>query len=195
MKTFALLCLALASTAVLSGQVTLFDLNGQAGSGLLTGNELHSPSGTGSGGEFGGGISFDAATNILTVNVAWGSGNGFTDLTGAATAAHIHGPASITQTAGVLINFATQGTFTFTTGASDGMISGTVDLDDLALGSTDLFNGLWYINVHTAANGGGEIRGNLQAVPEPSTYSVVLGLAAAGFAVWRRRPGLIRRPR
>src|SRR5262245_20081107 len=85
-----------------------FDLVGSAGTGLLAGNQGTSLNGTpGSGGEVGLGISFDDATNILTINTAWGSTNGFTNLTGNAIAGHLHGPtasaapASFAESAGV----------------------------------------------------------------------------------------------
>jgi hypothetical protein len=42
-----------------------------------------------------------------------------------------------------------------------------------------------YFNVHTADHGGGEIRGQVLIVPEPST--LVAGLALAGLALVRRR--------
>ena len=51
----------------------------------------------------------------------------------------------------------------------------------------ELFDGKFYINLHTFTNGGGEIRGFLVPVPEPETYAMLLaGLALVG-AVARGR--------
>jgi hypothetical protein len=50
-----------------------------------------------------------------------------------------------------------------------------------------LTSGRTYLNIHTTAFPGGEIRGFV--VPEPMTVSLIaLGLAAAGFASRRRKP-------
>ena len=186
MKHLVAAAVLLLSSLALSGQIIYFDLAGQAGAGLLPGNELHGPSGSASGGEINAGIFLDQSTNILTINVGWGTSNGFSNLTGVATNAHIHGAANQTTAAGVVLGL-TSSPFTFNTSASAGFITGSVDLDTASLGNgstvTDLMNGSWYINVHTGANGSGEIRGNLiQAVPEPSVYAAVFGLAAIGFA-------------
>jgi hypothetical protein len=48
--------------------------------------------------------------------------------------------------------------------------------------------GQTYFNIHTTNFSGGEIRGQLAAVPEPATF-VLAGLALAGFAIGRRALG------
>ena len=51
-----------------------------------------------------------------------------------------------------------------------------------------LQNGLTYFNIHTNAFGGGEIRGQLQATPEPATMILLgTGLAAVAGRTLRRR--------
>ena len=51
-----------------------------------------------------------------------------------------------------------------------------------------LLGGLTYLNVHTTAFGGGEIRGFVVQVPEPETYALLLaGLAMIGIAMRKRR--------
>lgn len=182
MKTTLLsLAALLGASLAASAAVIQFDLAGVGGPGLLATNEQPPATGgtPGTGGEIGAGISYDDASKVLTVNVGWGSGNGFTDLSGDATGAHIHGNADQTQTAGVIFGMGTG----LSPSASNGSISYTTPALD-AQQEADLFDGLWYVNVHTAANGGGEIRGNL--VPEPSA----LLLGAVGLAgLMRRRRG------
>jgi CHRD domain len=72
-------------------------------------------------------------------------------VSGPATAAHIHGPAEAGKNAGVVIGFA----------KPDSPIEGSATLIDAQ--TADLAAGKLYINVHTAANEGGEIRGQVTA--------------------------------
>lgn len=87
--------------------------------------------------------SFDTTTKKLSYTVT------YLDLTGPATMAHIHGPALPGANAGVVVPF--------TPPASP--ITGSVTLTDAQV--ADLMAGKYYVNVHTAANPGGEIRGQL----------------------------------
>lgn len=189
MRKRLLLLSMVAASLPASAATVLFDLAGKAGSGLISGNQNGSILGTpGSGGEVGAGIFYDDVTNVLTVNVAWGTGNGFTNLTGTATLGHIHGPttsggtASFTQDASVLFNL--DDTPEWNPSATAGGITNrTLVLN--ATQETELLAGRYYINIHTGTNGAGEIRGNLVVVPEPST--VLCGLLGLGAMAWRRR--------
>lgn len=86
---------------------------------------------------------FDTASKKLT----WkGSYSG---LTGPATAAHFHGPAEPGKNAGVVIPIT----------PATSPLEGSATLTDAQ--ASDLMAGRWYVNVHTAANKAGEIRGQL----------------------------------
>lgn len=184
MKTTLLSLISLISASLTaSALVFQFDLEGVGGAGLLATNEQPVATGgtPGSGGEIGSGIFYDDVTNVLTVNVGWGTGNGFTDLSGNASAAHIHGNAVQTGTAGVIFNMSSG----LTNSASNGFVNFSTPVLN-AQQESDLFAGLWYVNVHTSANPGGEIRGNI--IPEPSSSALLLG-AVSMVALFRRRRG------
>jgi CHRD domain-containing protein len=70
-------------------------------------------------------------------------------LTGPATAAHFHAGES-GKNGGVVVPIA---------GADKGAFEGSATLTDAQ--ATELMAGKWYVNVHTAANKGGEIRGQV----------------------------------
>jgi len=88
--------------------------------------------------------SLDTETKTLTWSVE------YSGLSGPATAAHIHGPADPGADAGVVVPF---------TGSLASPIKGSATLTDTQI--AQLKAGKWYINIHTAANKGGEIRGQL----------------------------------
>ena len=86
----------------------------------------------------------DTSTKTLT----WDST--YMGLTGPATMAHFHGPAAAGANAGVVVPWQNAGT---------SPVHGTATLTDAQI--ADLESGKWYANVHTAANPGGEIRGQM----------------------------------
>ena len=87
----------------------------------------------------------DTTTNELTYHVT------FDGLTGDATAAHFHGPAAPGANAGVQVPVKTS--------PIASPIDGTATLTPEQ--AKDLLDGKWYFNIHTAANPGGEIRGQV----------------------------------
>ena len=74
----------------------------------------------------------------------------YKDLTGPATAAHFHGPAPSGKNAGVMVPI----------NPHDATFDGSATLNDAQ--AKALMDGDLYVNVHTAANPGGEIRGQLK---------------------------------
>jgi hypothetical protein len=88
--------------------------------------------------------SLDTATKTLTWTVE------YSGLSGPAIAAHIHGPADPGTDAGVVVPF---------TGNLASPIKGSATLTDAQIAQLEA--GKWYVNIHTAANKGGEIRGQL----------------------------------
>jgi hypothetical protein len=73
----------------------------------------------------------------------------YSGLTGPATAAHFHGPAPAGKNAGVMIPIA----------PATSPLEGSATLNDAQ--AKALMDGDMYVNVHTAENKGGEIRGQL----------------------------------
>lgn len=113
---------------------------------------------TGSGGEISAGISLDTDTSTLHLAVGYGSAAGFSDLTGPATAMHIHGPAGAGTNASVLVSLVPYN-FPATDPAHGGVIFG--DIPWPANDTSNLMAGLTYLNIHTTQYPGGEIRGQL----------------------------------
>jgi hypothetical protein len=87
----------------------------------------------------------DTATKMMTYTLT------YSDLTGPATAAHFHGPAEAGKNAGVLVPIPPPLT---------SPIKGTATLTDAQI--ADFKAGMVYANVHTEANKGGEIRGQIK---------------------------------
>jgi hypothetical protein len=89
-------------------------------------------------------IDYDAATKKLTWKLT------YSGLTGPATAGHFHGPAEPGKNAGVAVAIPN---------ATSSPAEGSATLTDAQ--AADLEAGKYYVNVHTAANPGGEIRGQV----------------------------------
>jgi hypothetical protein len=79
----------------------------------------------------------------------------FQGLTGPATAAHFHGPAAAGANAGVAVAIGKDPVNPAT---------GKATLTDAQI--KDLEAGKWYVNIHTDANKGGEIRGQVMKAKE-----------------------------
>lgn len=107
---------------------------------------------------------------VLTVTV---------DIVGQTTSnvsmAHIHGPASTTANAGIVLDFVPSMSAVINAGTRTGrIVSASFDLDALVVSATgvlrvepdELINmlntGQAYVNVHTTTNPGGEIRGQIR---------------------------------
>jgi hypothetical protein len=113
-------------------------------------------------------VVLNAAQTQITVNENWSG------LLAAATASHIHGPGGAGTNAAVLFPF------TGVPAATSGAIpeqTFSITAAQVAM----LFSGYLYMNVHTSVFPGGEIRGQLQLVPEPSSIAL-LGLGGIPFA-------------
>jgi hypothetical protein len=88
-------------------------------------------------------------------------------LSGASTAAHIHGPTAMGMNSWFGTSnppFAAGVKWTLTHGAALSNYATDSFAGVTAQESTDLMGGKYYFNVHTAANGGGEIRGQVTAL-------------------------------
>ena len=89
-------------------------------------------------------VTFDTASKTLSWTI------NFDGLTGPATMAHFHGPAAPGANAGVALMIGANPT---------SPAKGSATLTDAQ--AADLQGGRWYINIHTNANRGGEIRGQV----------------------------------
>ena len=91
-------------------------------------------------------VTYDTTTKKLSWRVTY---RGLMPMAG-----HFHGPAAAGVNAGVVVPF---------TGVDKSPIVGSATLTEAQ--ASDLLAGKWYVNLHTTAFGGGEIRG--QVVPPP----------------------------
>jgi hypothetical protein len=126
-------------------QADMYNISATMNPGQETGTLNGSPSGSGT--TTG---TYNADNNTLQYNITW------TGLTAQASAGHFHGPALAGENAGPIV------TLTLNNTGTSGNASGSTTLTDAQ--ETDLLAGKWYVNIHTATNTGGEIRGQVSAV-------------------------------
>ncbi len=103
-------------------------------------------------------VFYTKETRLLSYSVTWSG------LTGPVAAMHIHGLGSIGYAAPVVHNIITSSGGLFTPGpnfGATGKVSGTLLADGVVVKETDLLNGMYYLNIHTATYPGGEIRGQI----------------------------------
>jgi hypothetical protein len=157
------------------------------------GEALPSPGASGTGT-----VSYDDVTQSLTLNATWGG------LLGNVTQSHIHvSPTPFTGSGGIAVT--SPSLPSFPTGATSGTYANTLNMTlTSSFNATYLANnggtassaaaafaahmaaGRAYWNIHSSYAAGGEIRGFLTAVPEPSSLAL-LGLGAAAIAVRSRK--------
>jgi hypothetical protein len=117
-------------------------------------------------------ITYDTDTMLLSASIT------YSDMIGTVNNSHFHAPGAAGVPAGVLFGLTHSG-------GTSGTVTGSGTLD--ALQESYLFDELIYVNIHSTFKSGGEIRGQVVGVPEPS--SAMLGLLSAGglAGYWRRR--------
>jgi hypothetical protein len=112
-------------------------------------------------------MTFNSSSNELTWSIS------FSGLSGPATMAHFHGPALGGSNAGVLVNIGE-------ISGLDSPMNGSAVLT--AEQATALVDGKMYINIHTAANGGGEIRGQVSCEQPGGGFQDTFDLEACDFS-------------
>jgi hypothetical protein len=146
-------------------------------------------------------VSIDTVAHTLTVQET------FSGLVSPTTASHIHcctaspdsgtaGVATMVPTFSLFPVGVTSGTFTQTLDTASAATYNPAFITANGGTPASAFDALLaglnmgeaYINIHTEQFPGGEIRGFLTAVPEPSTWAMmILGFAGIGFMAYRRK--------
>jgi len=148
---FALLALSLISLLQAckkdtNNNTTNTDVVYNIAASLSGANEVPANATTGTGTVTG---TYNATSNMLAYSVTWSG------LTGTATAGHFHSPALAGANASPLIFF------NLNNNANAGTATGSILLTETQ--EQDLLAGKFYANIHTQANQGGEIRGQVSA--------------------------------
>lgn len=131
---------------------------------------------------------YDDKGSVLTTDDTYTFSLAAFGLTGAPTAMHIHAPAAPGSTASPVVNLGDSPFMSIDLGGTF-LLGGKDVTPPTPAFLSQLQAGFAYVNVHTAAFAGGEIRGQLtsvSAVPEPATYALLLaGLALIGWTTRR----------
>lgn len=200
MRSITVLSVLALGTQLVSAGLIDIDLVGNAGSGLLPGNEVGAntpvapgadPS-TASGGERNAGFLYDSDSNELEFDFEFSGLSG--GLFDAASGIHLHlanpGVDPFNETGGIAFNLNSGAdanvvldTPTIAIGSSGGFLAGVATLTEGQ--EADLLAGRYYLNIHSGEFSGGELRANL--VPEPS--SLALLLFASAVCIRRRKAG------
>jgi hypothetical protein len=145
-------------------------------------------------------VTVDNTANTLQLDITYSGLTG-----GPPAAAHIHCCSAPGTNVGVAVGFpgfptTTSGAYShlfdlldssiYTSTFLSGFGGGTAAGAEAAL-LKGFVDGTAYSNIHNATFPGGEIRGQLHAIPEPATWTLmILGFGLAGAAMRRRRPVL-----
>ena len=142
MTRVLLISLSIALLAVQISEAEVFDIS------AIINTAQENPAPTGVSASTGGfaTVQYDDVSKELAWNIAW------QDLTGPAEQMHFHAPAPAGANASSVVNIGD------VSGLTSPSIGSTTVTDEFA---GNLLNGLSYINIHTAANGPGEIRGQV----------------------------------
>ena len=156
--TTTILFVLVLNTAVHTfGQALMFELEGMAGPGLTAANEPGDVIDGGSGDIGPDGVFLDIDSKVLSVDVEWGSANGYVDLSSDINFMNIHGPTSEHSPGNFSDSAETfSGLDGFNASAVGGGYVGETSFDG---NLKELLEGRFYIHLHTFDNGGGEARG------------------------------------
>jgi hypothetical protein len=187
MKKILLTVLAVGS--LVSAQATIYQYN------LTFGPEAVGATGSGTGSAY-----YDSVNRSLQVFA------NFSGLSGNVTVTHIHAPTAVAGAGTVGVALGNPSLPGFPLGGTSGSYSNTIDLTvagnwsgtflsnnggTAAGAEAALFaamnDGKAYWNIHTSTFGGGEIRGFLNVVPEPSSLTLVGLGVLAGLVTARKR--------
>jgi len=155
---------AFALSPMANAQLIEFDFAGNAGAGLLAGNEVGANTSLGSnsiafGDEIGSGLVFNQAANLLNVDFSFSGLDGGL-LTAAASGIHLHLPGvsgdPFNQTGPIVFNLnsfddaaVTNTNSAILDGATSGTVSAEIDFSNNLDLVDDLLAGEFYVNIHS----------------------------------------------